>query len=287
MPSVTKQVNRPVAKAKSPVDRIKSIAEIDEEEGIKILLYGKSATGKTTLWSSFPGPILVMVCSGTKTGELLSVNTPELRKKISRITLEGVDDVRPVIDHVAETGKYKTLVLDHATGLQDLTLKEILGLDELPAQKPWGMATQQQYGQSTLQCKEIFRSMVNLPGNVVIIAQERQFGGGDDANNEFADVITPTIGAAMTPSLVGWLNPAVDYICQTFIRPKYEVKEGKVGNKTIQMRKRVPGVEYCLRVEPHDVFTTKFRVPKGHKIPSVIVDPTYDKIMKIIRGQSL
>ncbi len=288
MPQIAKQgTPRKTTKAGGVLDRITSI-EFASDEGIKILLYGKSGTGKTTLWATFPGPILVMVCSGgKKPGELRSINTPEYRKKIKQVVLHHSDEVKQVIEHVKDTGSYRTLVLDHCSGLQDMTLREILGLEELPAQKSWGMASREQYGQSGLMVKTILREMLSLDCNGVIIAQERTFGsgGGDGEETQMSEVITPTIGAAMTPSVVAWLNPAVDYIAETFIRAKMTSVKTKVGEKTIETLKRARGVEYCLRVAPHDVFTTKFRVPKGKVMPEIIVDPSYDKIIGLIQGR--
>lgn len=251
-----------------------------DDEGIKVLLYGRSGTGKTTLWATFPDPILCVVCSGgNKPGELRSINTPANRDRILAVTLGRSDELREIISDPA-VGNFKTLVLDHASGLQDLTLKEVLGLDELPAQRSWGLASQQQYGQSTLMCKELLRGLLGFDGNVVIIAQEREFNVESGS-----ELITPTVGAGLTPSLTGWLNTAVDYICQTFIRQKEEVKETAVGNKVMKTKVAVPGVEYCLRTGPHAVYQTKFRVPRGSgDLPEVIVNPDYSKIMGLING---
>lgn len=283
MPKVVAQNHKPVAKKTGTViDRIRPIG-FDGSRGISILLYGQSATGKTTLWSSFPAPILSMICSGGMSpGELLSVDTPANRKRIQEVTLNETTECRDIINYVKEEGTFKTLVLDHISGLQDLTLKEILGLDELPAQKSWGLATQQQWGQSTAQCKEILRAMLNLIAdgtNIVIIGQERE-----TEPKEGNTIGIPTIGVATTPSLAGWINPAVDYICQTFKRPVMVEKETALPNgKTMKTTTRGEGVQFCCRTGPHDVFTTKFRVPLGTPLPEEIVNPTYDKLMKLIR----
>lgn len=246
-----------------------------------MLLYGQSGTGKTTFWATFPGPVMCLVCSGgNKPGELRSIDTPEYRQKITPVIVESSDELKNVLEK--EAAGYATVVLDHATGLADLILKEVLGILELPAQKGWGLASQQQYGQVSLQAKEYLRAMLNLPGNVVIVAQERVFGGGEEQQS---DVLRPTVGAALTPSLVGWLNPACDYVVQTYKRPKTKEVTTQVGNKSVTTRQRDKGVDYCLRTEPHDTYTTKFRIPRGIPLPECIVDPTYDKMMSLIRGE--
>lgn len=249
----------------------------DEVDTIRMLLYGRSGTGKTTLWATFPGPILALICSGgNKPGELRSINTPEYRKKIKPVAVQSTDDFRQRLE---ESSNFATVVLDHASGYADVVLKEILGLSELPAQKGWGLASQQQYGQQSLQCKESFRALLNLSANVVIVAQERVFG--DDNSS---DAIKPTVGAALTPSVTGWLNPACDFVVQTYIRPRYTTKTVTIGGQKMTEKVKTEKKEYCLRTEPHETFMTKFRIPRGMELPECIVDPSYDKIMALING---
>ncbi len=282
MPEITKQkpaAKKATEKVESVIDRIKPIG-FGGDEGIKILLYGKSGTGKTTLWATFPPPILsIIVSGGNKPGELRSIDTPEYRDKIKAVSLKESSEFRELLDHIAESGRYNTVVLDHASGLQDLVLKEILGLEEIPAYKSWGLASQQQYGQCTQMCKEYLRGMLGLDCNVVIIAQEREFN-----NEASSELITPYVGAGLVPSLTGWLNTAVDYICQTFLRQKEGWKEGKIGGKPTKIKVALKGVDFCLRTAPDAIYTTKFRMPRGAEMPDMIVDPSYTKISRLIKG---
>jgi len=262
---------------KGVLGKIKPIG-FDNDDGIKMNLYGRSGTGKTTLWATFPKPILAIVCSGgNKPGELRSIDTPEYRKTVEQLQIASSTEISEIVDYQSEEGKYATIVLDHASGLQDLILKEILGIDELPAQLGWGVAKQQDWGQCALKMKENLRALLSLSCNVIVVAQEREFN--TDNENE---LIMPFVASALTPSVVGWLNPACDYLCQTFIQQKTKEVKTKIGKKTVISRKNVKGVDYCLRTAPHDVFTTKFRLPKGLELPEFIVDPSYDKIMALI-----
>jgi len=282
MPNVTKQTTKPRKRKKGGkvVDRIQPIG-FDKKDGIKINLYGRSGTGKTTLWATFPKPILAVVCSGgSQPGELRSINTPAYRKTINQVVIESSEEIKELVEYQKETNKYATIVLDHATGLQDYVLREVLGIDQAPAQLSWGVASQQQYGQVALQMKERLRSLLDLDCNVVIVAQEREFNTDSEG-----DLLMPFVGSALTPSVTGWLNPACDYICQTFIRQVSEQVTIKVGNKEVKKSRKGAGVEYCLRTAPDPVFITKFRLPKGVDLPDVIVDPDFDNINQLITGQ--
>jgi hypothetical protein len=262
------------SKAVSVLDRIHPVSL--SSKGLTINLYGRSATGKTTLAATFPKPALIIgLEDGTK-----SVHNVE---GLDYVPIHGSDEISELVEHLSTSKHFKTIILDTASMLQDLILKEILGLEELPAQKSWGMATREQYGQCALQTKERLRSLLDLSVkclmNVVIVAQEREFNTEDTS-----DVLMPFVASALSPSVVGWLNPACDYIGQTFIRQKEVIKKVKIGDK-VKERRTVDGVEYCLRTEPDPTFTTKFRLPKGTPIPDVIVDPDYDKIYALIKGK--
>ena len=286
MPKIVKQNMRPQAKVQGVQDAW------DLTDYLSVLLYGESATGKTTTWSSFPGPILAIICSGGKRpGELRSIKTPEMMKKVTARACSTGDQVQEQLEQAAK-GNYETVVLDHGTGLSDMLLREELGVEELPQQKSWGMASRQQYGAVALRVKEVLHRILSLECHRVIVAQEKnhnEFAGEGETVAGEDSIIKPVMGASFSGSVIRWLNPACDYILQTFKRPRYKVMEKVVGvgnkRKTIQTRVRLKGIEYCLRCEPNDTYITKFRMPKGHALPDVIVDPNFDKIMAVIDGE--
>lgn len=294
MPPVNKISNKPTPKNIGGLP-----SAWDFEPGLKVLLYGKSGTGKTTLWGTFPGPTLALICSGSrKPGELRSIDTPENRKKITPLICTKYEHVKELVER-AKSGEWKTIVVDHASGLQDIILMDILGIDEMPAQKSWGLASQQQYGQCTLQCKEILRSIIGIPNtNTVIIAHERNFEEGskktdDSESSDRLEVIDPElyvpfIGAALSPSLTGWLNGAMNIVCQTMIRQKTEEKTIPMGKEIKKVIQQIPGVDYCLRTKPSPVYMSKFRVAnRGENLPKFLVNPTYEKLLKLHSGEKV
>lgn len=281
MPKVTRQVVKPKAssngKDSSVLDRIMPASEY-VDHGCKIVVYGRGGSGKTTLISTFPKPLLHVVCSGT--GEVRSIKNV---KGIDTVTLNDADELKEISDGAAD--RYATIALDHITGYRDLVLKKVLGVDDLPPQLSWGTASQEQWGQVTAGVKEHVNNLLKLPNTVVIAAQERVF----DNDEKSSDLLDPYVNCDLNPGIVGWLNYQVDYLVQTFIRPKIIVKETKIkaGGKEKTIKTNMVSnteFEYCLRTGIHSVCMTKFRVPRGVEKPSVIIDPSWDKIEKIING---
>jgi hypothetical protein len=274
MPKVTKQSMRGKKMATGVMGLVTPVGEMPTT-GIKMCLYGRGKTGKTSLACTFPKPLLLV---GTEDG------TKSVR------SFKGVDFLRLTessqVDEVAAAvgDSYKSLVLDTAGGLQDMILKEILGLEDTPIEKSWGMAVREQWQSCGVQTKERLRRLLDLADssgvNVLIIAHERNFN--DEGGSE---LIFPTVGAALTPSTAGWLNGACDYLCQTFLREQTTVKQVKVaGKEGATMTTRTGKVEYVLRVGPHPIYMTGFRRVHvdGEVMPDVIIDPSYDKILSLI-----
>lgn len=271
---------RPSKKSQSVVDRIEPMQP--DKSGFKLLIYGRSGSGKTTFWSTFPGKILAIIVSGGK--ELRSVDTPENREKIDCVNLYSSMELMELVEY-AKDSEYDTVVLDHVTTFQDMVLGEILEIDEIPEQKHWGLATQQEYGQCTAQCKQHLKKFMDLTEygkNAIVIAQERAFDIDED--NE---LIEPSIGAALSPSLAGWVHHTADYIVQTYIRQRVVTKTTKaMKGKKKQVTKKTDEPEYCLRIGAHPTYTIKFKKPKdkSKEHNPVIVDPDYDKLMESLEA---
>lgn len=255
------------------------------------LIYGDQGSGKTTLWGSFPAPIRCLICSGGRLpGELLSLDSPENRKRIAPVVIESSHQLEDVL---TESGS-ATWVLDHLSGLSTLILKEQLGLSDMPSVLRWGMGTQADWGNVNEKVIEILRGFLGLPGEVVIVAQERVFRGKEEVGRAVDDMIRPAIGPAVTPGVCTWLTPACSYVIQMFKRPRTSRQDSEVAGIKTAVSVREKGVEYCARLEAHDTFMTKFRL-HGRVPPDVLVlgdsvngidkkQTAYQKLIRVIQG---
>lgn len=287
MPQVSKQRTNEKSTPKKTGgirDRIQSLRELSQSYGIRMMLFGGTKTGKTTLACSFPKKLMLIGTMGTLEDGTMSVSDISEREG-TFFPLYQSTELDEICDVVVEDG-YKTVVLDTGGGLQDLILKEHLGLDQAPIQKFWGLADQKDWQVIGAQTKERLRKLLSLSMdhgiNVVIIAHERDFRKEDEKKS--LDLCSPFIGAALTPTVAGWLNGVCDYIGHTFVRERMVEKTVKIGKGEQKVLQGTGKTEFCLRIGMSQVYMTGFRKTKKREIPDLIVDPSYDKLRELIDG---
>ncbi len=289
MPKVTKQVVRKPARRKrtsSVIDRAVPIADY-EDLGFKINLYGRNGTGKTTLACTFTKPLLLLGFEdGTKSvRKVKGVKFLRVRATAQEVKAANEVCLTDLPELAGDTPeKYRTVVLDTATSLQDLVLQEILGLDKVPVQSAWGAVTMDQYRTRSEKTREFMRLFLDLPMHVVVLAQEKDHSKKAEEGSEQSELIQPFMASSLGVSTCGWLHDNCDYICQTLIREETVQKPVPISGKTKTRPVKTGLVEYCLRTLPHPIYASKLRVPRETEIPDVIVDPDFDKIMELIQG---
>lgn len=306
MPRVTQITTKPLSLTQNgrlPVqDRV---APVDEHDtGIKLGVYGRGKTGKTRFICNFPKPVLII---GTEDGTKSVKNIPG----VDFIQIVEIGEVDPLIQLLKTGGScwqqtltswkkvprgtgapYKSAGLDTAGGLQGLVIMEVKELKEVPIAKTWGMVHQKEWGTIGLQTNAWLKKLLDLADtnnfNIGIIAHERNLS---DPTTD-SEIIAPSIGPALTPMSAGWLNGACDYICQTFIRDASEDREIIIGNQKQKQKIKTGKKEYCLRVGPHTIYQTGFRLPEGQAfetvggtLPDIIVNPDFAKLKLLIEGK--
>lgn len=251
----------------SILDRIQPVTEL--KTNLVMLVYGRSGTGKTHFGSTFPKPILFIDTNerGTETIAM------EEDVDVVRITeWAQFDELYWALLNQETSVEYASIVIDQVTNLQDIGMAEVLrkgrkGRDETFTQRNWG-----QLSGMLKQTIMDFRDLSDLY-NLLLIAHERVFDGGDDED----EAIEPSIGARVMPSVGSFLDGAVDAIGSTFIKERWETED----------KEEVRHVDYCMRIGPHAFYSTKIRRPvSAGPIPELIVNPTYKKIKDLTSGKS-
>jgi len=253
---------------KSIAKRIKSVSKYDIK--ITALIYGRSGTGKTVMASTIadilPANKKVLILDIREDG------TPSIADRgdrIDRIDIETWADLEGVYYFLkTETHPYGAFVLDTITQLQKIAMNHAMkksGHSDMMSKRAWGLLG------GMLEPRLLdFRDM---PQHTVFIAQDRRDDVDEDVDD---DDLIPEVGLSIMPSLAKTVNAMVNTIGHTCIKEK----EIKVKNKVITKP------EFRLRLGPHPLYLTKIRAPKGTKIPRSIANPSFTKIVNIMRGES-
>ena len=260
-------------KRKPTSPKIKRVSDIDK--GRSFLFYGRSGTGKTSLAATFPGPVLLIDVMDEGTDSISDVKGIDVTEVTSLEELEDIYWFLKDGDH-----KYKTVIIDTVSQLQMVCLEEIVGEGKKGKKVgDWGSMSQKQWGQIASYMKEWlinFRDLSRYELDIVFLAQDRVFNASEEEAGD--GEIMPEVGPGLSPSVAKTLAAAVSMVGNTFIRSREVVKE--VNGKKVRRQK----TEYCLRVGPNPVYTTKVRKPRGNVAPDFIIDPSYDAIIDLIEG---
>ena len=266
----------PVKKKKTAKHRAKPVSEIAGRiqpvkklpAVVTALFYGRSGTGKTTLSSTFPRPLLMIDVKEKGTDSIADV--PD----IDVINVSEWKDIEDLFFHLRENpGAYKTVVIDTVTSLQELAMEEALKIEH---KKEGEFPTKRTWGNTSNLLKRYISNYVSLHDDgtsVVFLAQDRMH----DSEYDGEDQIIPEVGARVSPATLSILNAAVKVIGQTFIK--------EVQSETKLKKRTKPQMRYCLRIGPNSYYTSKIRKPKWAYCPDVVEDPGYDDIVKVMRGE--
>ena len=236
MPAVTRQT--PPKPVQPPQPTFQSGAILStavpvsslKEERVKVCLYGRNRSGKTTLAAQFPKPILFISCEPAHCGGVQSITNVEgvtlIRVELKPLPgekLSGRKKVQAIGEELAGVNHFQTVVLKTATSLQDI-IQEEMKL-EFPG-LPWsGKGSKDTYGMRSARVQETLRPLLDLKHvNLVIIAQEKDHNPPSDEkgfpdlkakllhNMQQGSFIAPNLGAAPC----GWVQDACGYVMQIY-----------------------------------------------------------------------
>ena len=200
------------------------------EERVKVCIYGRNRSGKTTLASQFPKPLLFVSCEPAHCGGVQSIaNVKDVTLLHVEPVLErgskmsGREKVESIGKELASTNHYKTVVLKTATSLQDLIFEEMKV--EFPSIPTSGRGSKDTYQMRASRLHEAMRPYLDLKHvHVVMLAQEKDHnppimeGGFPDLKAKLLQTMqqgsfmAPALGAANTQ----WLQDACGYVIQIY-----------------------------------------------------------------------
>ncbi len=270
-----KKTKRLISKTESPPvssleSRIVPVGKMSDY-WLSIAVYGRSGTGKTTFAGTAPKPLLILDVNDR--GTISVKGQPETYV----LSIEKWEDFEEAYWYLKSGNhNFQSVVIDTLTQLQDLAIRQVVGnesSDTVISRRAWGTV-------SALM-KTWVLNFRDLPLCKIFICQDRITTTSDDENDTDPEMIAPEVGPALSPSVARTLNAAVDVIGQTFIRERLTTVKTKKGGEKPKVV-----VEYCMRIGPHARYLTKIRRAKpGTKLPPIVGDPTFDKILKLVKGE--
>lgn len=252
-------------KKKGIGDRIIDLLDVDNPT--VITLYGKPGTGKTTIAASLPKPILFIDVKDKGTDSAKSKTLQRGQIKVLQVT--EFDEIYDTYDYIKDNpDKFKSIVIDHMTALQDQALEKIKGEEgkEQISQRMFGMAAG--YMKEII---NLFKDLTDWDILPCFLVQDRMESG----EGEGEDQLTPEVGPGLMPSLSRTLCASSRIIGHTYLQEKVE----KTGDMKVHR-----SIEYRLRLGPNPYYITKVTRPKGTPCPPFVVNATYSDIEKIIKG---
>lgn len=285
---------------------------------MKVLLYGRSRVGKSTLSAQWPKPLLAVACEPRENGgadsligmDGVSVCTVGLK------TLQGEDvggsmKAEAIADALLEeyqrTGQcpYRTVTLD-VTALQDIVLAEILGwttVDNIikrPKRGETGGAGIKQFGERATRCISVFRKYKELPCHVIFCGQEKDHNPlkDEDGNAVGSKLVREQqeksfIAVSLGQATVEWLQNACQYVLHLYM--DNEVAETNTtldvaGVQTTQTVRAATGKFIRkLRTSYNPNYSAGITAPGIGSVPEYIEAMTpkemYDALMEVVSGK--
>lgn len=281
---------------------------------VKLLIYGGNRTGKTTLACQAAKPLLIISCEPAMSGGYESVrlvpgidvlkfgNQEQMRNGEAHFS--STAEFTIMAHELAKGSKYKTVVIDSASSLQDIILMELMNLPAVPDQLNWGTVGGDIYRNRSEKCKEHLRPYLNLKMDTIILAKEKDHNPPKEEKiNERTGKVQPDmrpkflrglqqesfIASDLGGATTGWLQDACDGVVRLFVEEEMEKTElvlnkGK-PNQSISVNWKPTGkyIRY-LRMQYHPNYAAGVRSPHPELVPEVMENPTFAKILKVLRG---
>lgn len=289
---------------KSSVSILDEAIDIDQLESlyVKLCLYGGNRVGKTTLAAQFPKPLLLIDCEPGSEGGAKSVKNIE---GIIHLRVKTKAKFLQVIDELAQNdlkwpakwkGQLATIVLDSATSMQDIVLKELLGLSHVPEQLNWGMVSRDQYRERSEITRETLRPLLDLSVNTVVNCKEKDHNPPDKEKPEILRGIQleSFFAAELGGATVGWLHDNCGYIGRLSIEKVYEEETTTVPlqggkSKTKVITRDTGKTIRRLRTMLHPNYAAGFRSENPSAVPDWIECPSpqqmYQAVCDVVAGK--
>lgn len=306
MPQIQKQNAKPKPSngaAKRPAGGIlsRAVAAADlARSPLKVLLYGANRTGKTTLACQFTKPLLLITFEQTATGGAESIRRVDGVEVLQEgVHFHGRQGTLDLIGELAASPQsYATVVVDGATAVEDMCLRDVRGVDKLPNQNSWGEVTGDQYRARSEMTRDVLQPFVDLPMDTIIIAQEKDHNPPREERVTASGKVSPDMrpaalrgvhkGSYIAAALGGagalWLQNRCDHVWRLFFDEEIVTTTVKVAGKETKQERATGRFTRWLRLQYHLNYAAGPRTSYPENVPEEIQNPTGERLLEILRG---
>ena len=224
------------------------------------VIYGKSGSGKTALGGTFPKPMLYV-----KIGDDGS-NTIKSYKGIKVIEAHNPVEVKEIAKELLKDKTYKSVFLDTFS----LVTNEWINENVVSKSK---RMTQQAWGDLKTDTEEVIRILHQVSETHIVIVSCHEAA---DAFEGMEDEILPDIRPSVTKGARTYLEGMANYGIHC-IKVTKEV-EGKDGTKEV--------TKFGVNLGANPYYWTKLQIDPAIKVPKMVYNPSYDKIINLIGGNN-
>lgn len=234
-----------------------SISELSSAEFW--VIYGKSGSGKTGILGSFPKPMLYL-----RFGDDGS-DTISDEDGIDGIDIIDIPHLKEILIELRLNKKYKTIAVDTFS----LLTQEWIDTNAVKKNK---RMTQNMWGEIKTETEEMIKLANILAKTRVVVFTCHEVS---DSFEGYEDEIVPDVRPSTTKGARTYLESMANYGIHTTVVEREEEKNGK----TITVYK------HMAHIGPNPYYWTKTQKSLKIRLPKLVVNPTYNKIKSIVKGE--
>jgi len=239
------------------LDKAVDIQELGQSN--LFVIYGKSGTGKTALLATFPKPLLYVQIGDDGSNTISDV------EGVKAIRVDNVDQLKAILLEARLNKTYKTIACDTFS----LLVEEWIDANATQKKK---RLTQQMWGDLKTDTGELVKLAHILARTKIVVLTCHE---ASDSIEGFEDEIAPDVRPSVSKGSRTYLEGMANYGIHTTILER-DAAQPDGSSKTV--------MKYAVHLAASPYYWVKTQKPPSIRLPKLVINPTYDKLMRFIKG---
>lgn len=222
--------------------------------------WGKSGSGKTHFIGTLPKPLLYIQVGDDGSNTIAHVDG------VKAIRADSTADLKAIAEELKTDKKFKSVAVDTFSMITNMWIAA-----NATAKKK--RMTQQMWGDLKIEIEETIKLFHEVALNHIVALSCHE---ANDTIEGMDDEVIPDFGPNTSKGSRIYLQGMANYGIH-FTKVNKTVMDKATGEE-----KEV--VKYAAHIGPNPYYWTKFQMADDIKVPNVMINPSYDKIIKLIEG---